>query len=174
MTNGFDGRGAGRGSEGAGRGQPPQVIPLAELRPGRAGRIVELGLAEGERLAAGSPLRQGLTVRVVEAVADEWLHVRIGYREYSVPMRLAQRILVEVERGAEHAEQVPASEAYAVLFSREGRTMWRVRVVRRDTGTVVFSSLHGSEEQARREWAALRADAERMDAEGFRAAHGLA
>ena len=153
----------------------PRVRPLATLATGREGRIVDLRLATGERLTNESPLQQGTVVYVVEAASSGWLHVRINFREYSVPADLAQRVLVALdeEEPATDSVERAAHEVYAVLFSREGRVLWRVRVVRRDTGAVVHSLLFDKERDAQAHYDELRSDVAALEAPEFRAAYEL-
>ena len=110
------------------------VRALADLGQGARGRIVELRLPPGRRTVPGSPLQPGATVYVAEATGGRWLHVRIDYREYSIPLGVAEGVLIEVPE----ASQPPsAGDAYAVLVSRLDRRSWRVRVVDRASGVVV-------------------------------------
>ena len=151
------------------RADAPAIRPLASLSPGGLGRISEVRLEVGRRRGPATPLRPGAVVQVLEANV-EWLHVRIESREYSVPRDLAERVLVTVEAG-EPADE--AADAYTVLVSRAGRSNWRVRVVARATGTVVLSESFDGEAAARGRFQELRDDADRLDATGFRARHGL-
>ena len=66
------------------------VRTLADLGQGARGRIVELRLPPGGRALPGSPLRPGATVYVAEATGGRWLHVRIDYREHSIPLDVAE------------------------------------------------------------------------------------
>ncbi|HET9557290.1 MAG TPA: hypothetical protein VFS70_09135 [Actinomycetota bacterium] len=66
------------------------VRSLADLGQGARGRIVELRLPPGRRTLPSSPLRPGATVYVAEATGGRWLHVRIDYREYSIPVGVAE------------------------------------------------------------------------------------
>ena len=72
------------------------VRALAELGQGARGRIVELRLPPGRRTLPSSPLQPGATVYVAEATGGRWLHVRIDYREYSIPLGVAEGVLIEV------------------------------------------------------------------------------
>jgi hypothetical protein len=60
-----------------------------------------------------------------------------------------------------------------VLFSREGRITWRIRVVRRDTGAVVHSRLFDQEAEARMHYTRLRSDVATLAAATFRATYAL-
>lgn len=66
------------------------VRALADLGQGARRRIVELRLPPGRRTSPRSPLRPGATVYVAEATGGRWLHVGIDYREYPVPLGVAQ------------------------------------------------------------------------------------
>ncbi|HEV3462442.1 MAG TPA: hypothetical protein VG846_00510 [Actinomycetota bacterium] len=112
------------------------VRALAELGQGARGRIVELRLPPGRRTLPSSPLQPGASVYVAEATGGRWLHVRIDYREYSIPLGVAEGVLIDV---AEAAEPPSASDAYAVLVSRLDRRSWRVRVIDRASGVVARS-----------------------------------
>jgi len=159
----------------ASRDATPELRPLTALGAGAEGTIVELRFATARRAARASPLREGTTVYVVEAPGGGWLHVRINFREYSVPPSVAERVVVAVkdrpavrEPGGEAAEAV-----YAVLFSRAGRTAWRVRVVHRGDGAIVLSEPFDAEADARRRLEELLRDAASLDAASFRARHRL-
>lgn len=149
--------------------------PLAALGAGAEGTIVELRFAPHHRPAPESPLRRGAAVYVVEAPGGGWLHVRINFREYSVPPGVADRVVVAVKErpAAREAGPEAAGAAYTVLFSRAGRKAWRVRVVHRDGGAVVLTELFDAEADARRRLAELRRDAAALDAAAFRSRHGL-
>jgi FeoA domain len=150
--------------------------PLAELGQGARGRIVEVRLPPGRRLVPESPLRPGAEVYVAEAPGGRWLHARIDYREFSVPVDVAEHVLVELPAG-EAAEAAPArppaTDAYVVLLSRLDRRSWRVRIVDREGGAVARSEWFEDGEDARRRWEALAGDAARLDAAGFRARYRL-
>jgi hypothetical protein len=147
------------------------VRPLAELAPGAEATVVELRLGAG-RLAS-SALRPGAVVHVTEANRTGWLHVRINFREYSVPPQLARQVLVALPAGPAGDDGPRAGEVYAVLCSRVERDSWRVRVVRRDGGAVVRSEGFDGQPAARRRFEELRGDAERLAAAAFRERHGL-
>lgn len=153
----------------------PERCLLAALGTGAEGTIVELRFGPGHRPAPASPLRPGAAIYVVEAPGGGWLHVRINFREYSVPPGVADRVVVQVKQrpAAREAGPAAAGAAYAVLFSRAGRTAWRVRVVHRDDGAVVLSQLFDAEADARRRLDQLRGDVATLDAAAFRAHHGL-
>jgi hypothetical protein len=185
------------------RSQPPAGTPrpghtrrpLAELAAGHEGRIADLRLGDDAHLAAGSPLRVGAHVYVVEASGRGWQHVRIGFREYSVPLRVAERIVVDAPppppgppapaapSPAAGVTGLPAGPAavdglsaaadtYEVLLTRRRRTIWRVLVIHR-SGTVVRSLLFDDREAARALWHTLREEAASTTAAEFRARHGL-
>jgi hypothetical protein len=156
---------------GALTGQPAR--PLADLGQGARGRIVEVRLPPGRRLAAESPLRPGAEVYVAEAPGGRWLHARIDFREYSVPVDVAEHVLVELPAGEAAAPRPPATDAYVVLLSRLARRSWRVRIVDRGGGAVARSEWFEDGEDARRRWEALAGDAARLDAAGFRSRYRL-
>jgi len=149
---------------------------LAALGAGAEGTIVELRFAPEHRPAPESPLRRGAAVYVVETPGGGWLHVRINFREYSVPPGVADRVVVAVKERPAPRESGPeaAGAAYAVLFSRAGRTTWRVRVVHRDDGAVVLSEVFDAEADAQRRRDELRHDAAILGSSAFRARHRLA
>jgi hypothetical protein len=152
--------------------------PLAELGQGARGRIVEVRLPPGRRLVPESPLRPGAEVYVAEAPGGRWLHARIDYREFSVPVDVAEHVLVELPAGEAAPEPAsparpPATDAYVVLLSRLDRRSWRVRIVDREGGAVARSEWFEDGEDARRRWEALAGDAARLDAAGFRARYRL-
>ena len=107
---------------------------------------------------------------VAEATGGRWLHVRIDYREYSIPLGVAEGVLIEVP---EVAEPPSAGDAYAVLVSRLDRRSWRVRMVDRSTGVVVRSEWFEQEAAARRRHDELSADAASLDAAAFRSRYRL-
>jgi hypothetical protein len=146
------------------------VRTLADLGQGARGRIVELRLPPGRRASPGSPLQPGATVYVAEAPGGRWLHVRIDYREFSIPLGVAQGVLVELP---ERAQPPSAADAYAVLVSRLDRNSWRVRVIDRSSGVVVRSEWFEDEAAARRRHAEVAADADALDAAAFRARYRL-
>ena len=146
------------------------VRALADLGQGARGRIVELRLPPGRRTAPGSPLRPGATVYVAEATGGRWLHVRIDYREYSIPLGVAAGVLVELP---ERAQPPSAGDAYAVLVSRLDRRSWRVREIDRSSGVVARSEWFEDEAAARQRHAELSADAATLDAAAFRARYRL-
>ena len=146
------------------------VRTLADLGQGARGRIVELRLPPGRRTLPGSPLQPGATVYVAEATGGRWLHVRIDYREYSIPLGVAEGVLIEVP---ESAQPPTAGDAYAVLVSRLDRRSWRVRVVDRDSGAATRSEWFEDEAAARRRHGELSADASTLDAAAFRARYRL-
>jgi hypothetical protein len=146
------------------------VRALADLGQGARGRIVELRLPPGRRTLPGSPLQPGATVYVAEAPGGRWLHVRIDYREYSIPLGVAEGVLIEVP---ERSQPPSAADAYAVLVSRLDRRSWRVRVVDRASGVVVRSEWFEDEAVARRRHGELSADAGALDATAFRSRYRL-
>jgi hypothetical protein len=146
------------------------VRALADLGQGARGRIVELRLPPGRRTSPRSPLRPGATVYVAEATGGRWLHVRIDYREYSIPLGVAAGVLIELPE----REQPPsAADAYAVLVSRLERRSWRVRVIDRASGVVARSEWFEDEAAARRRHAELAADAAALDAAAFRSRYRI-
>jgi hypothetical protein len=156
----------------------PARRPLADLGQGTRGRIVEVRLPPGRRLVPESPLRPGAEVYVAEAPGGRWLHARIDYREYSVPVDVAEHVLVELPAGEAAGEAAapsrpPATDAYVVLLSRLDRRSWRVRIVDREGGAVARSEWFDDGEGARRRWEALAGDAARLDAAGFRSRYRL-
>jgi hypothetical protein len=146
------------------------VRTLADLGQGARGRIVELRLPPGRRTSPGSPLQPGAVVYVAEATGGRWLHVRIDYREYSVPLGVAEGVLVEL---AERAQPPSADDAYAVLVSRLDRRSWRVRVIDRSSGVVTRSEWFEDEAAARRRHREVATDAGQLDAADFRARYRL-
>lgn len=146
------------------------VRALADLGQGARGRIVELRLPPGRRTLPSSPLRPGASVYVAEATGGRWLHVRIDYREYSIPLGVAERVLIDV---AEAAKPPSATDAYAVLVSRLDRRSWRVRVIDRASGVVVRSEWFEEEAAARRRHEELSAAARSLDAAAFRGRYRL-
>jgi hypothetical protein len=107
---------------------------------------------------------------VAEATGGRWLHVRIDYREYSIPLGVAEGVLVEVP---ERSQPPSATDAYALLVSRLDRRSWRVRVVDRASGVVASSEWFEDEAAARRRHHELAADAAALNAAAFRARHRL-
>jgi hypothetical protein len=146
------------------------VRALAELGQGARGRIVELRLPPGRRALPSSPLRPGASVYVAEATGGRWLHVRIDYREYSIPLGVAAGVLIDVP---EAVQPPAAADAYALLVSRLDRRSWRVRVIDRASGVVVASEWFEEEAVARRRHQELAADAGALDAAAFRARYRL-
>ena len=146
------------------------VRALAELGQGARGRIVGLRLPPGRQALPGSPLQPGATVYVAEATGGRWLHVRIDHREYSIPLGVAQGVLIELP---ERAQPPSAADAYAVLVSRLDRRSWRVRVVDRSSGVVARGEWFEDEAAARRRHAELAADAAALDASAFRSRYRL-
>jgi hypothetical protein len=148
---------------------------LVELEPGHAGRIVEVRV-DPERLQAHSPLQVGAHLRVVEVGGRGWRHVRIEFREYSVPPSLAACIVVDVSKEPGLSADDPEATAdacYQVLQSRQSRGIWRVLVIRRDLGTIVKGELFDNVEAARAELASLRDDLTRLSPDAFRVRHRL-
>jgi hypothetical protein len=109
-------------------------------------------------------------VYVAEATGGRWLHVRIDYREYSIPLGVAAGVLVELP---ERAQPPSAGDAYAVLVSRLDRRSWRVRVIDRASGVIVRSEWFEEEASARRRHGELSGDAGALDAAAFRARYRL-
>ena len=146
------------------------VKVLADLGQGARGRIVELRLPPGRRTLPGSPLQPGADVYVAEATGGRWLHVRIDHREYSIPVGVAESVLIEVPE----ASQPPsARDAYAALVSRLDRNSWRVRVIDRASGVVAGSEWFEDEAAARTRFEQLSADAAALDGAAFRARYRL-
>ena len=143
---------------------------LADLGQGSRGRIVELRLPRGRRALPGSPLRPGASVYVAEATGGHWLHVRIDYGEYSIPLEVAEGVLVEL---AEPARPPVAADAWAVVVSRLDRRSWRVRVIDRASGVVARSEWFEDEAAARRRHQELTGHLGRLDAGAFRARYRL-
>lgn len=146
------------------------VRALADLGQGARGQIVELRLPPGRRTLPRSPLQPGAVVYVAEATGGRWLHVRINHREYSIPLGVAQGVLVELP---ERAQPPTARDAYAVLVSRLERRSWRVRVIDRASGVVARSEWFEEEPTARRRFQELSGDADALDAAAFRARYRL-
>ena len=146
------------------------VRSLADLGQGARGRIVELRLPPGRRTLPSSPLQPGASVYVAEATGGRWLHVRIDYREYSIPLGVAERVLIELP---ERDQPPSAADAYAVLVSRLERRSWRVRVIDRASGVVARSEWFEDEQAARRRHREVAADADALDAAAFRARYRL-
>lgn len=148
----------------------PHQRSLADLEAGQEGRITGLAFDTVD----ASPLRLGARVYMVESGADGWRHVRIGFREYSIPVGLAARVSVEPpEPSPAQAGGTAASDLYEVLLSRRRRGSWLVRIVRRTDGAVVRIRRFDGEDAARAWWEELRADAGSLDPAAFRAAHRL-
>jgi hypothetical protein len=146
------------------------IRSLADLGQGARGRIVGLRLPPGRRPVRHTPLRPGASVYVAEATGGRWLHVRIDFREYSVPLGVAEGVLIEVPEGA---EPPAAGDAYAVLVSRLERNSWRVRVIDRASGVVARSEWFEDEPAARRRHQELAGAAAALDAAAFRARYRL-
>ena len=107
---------------------------------------------------------------VAEAPGGRWLHVRIDHREYSIPVGVAESVLIEVPE----ASQPPsARDAYAVLVSRLDRNSWRVRVIDRASGVIVRSEWFEEETDARRRHDELAGAARSLDAGAFRTRYRL-
>ncbi len=145
---------------------------LSSLPAGQRGRVTALRLGLDKRRGPSSPLRPGALVQVLE-VKPGWLHVRIDFREYPLPLEAAEGVLVAVEECGETPGQPPcaAADEYAVLFSRIARGRWEVRVIARSSGTIVAQRRFDDETAARGHWEALRADASQLDAAAFRERH---
>jgi hypothetical protein len=149
---------------------PPSKRSLADLEAGQEGRITEL---EFPTIDASSPLRPGVLVYMVESGADGWRHVRIDFREYSIPVGLARKVSVAPPEPSSAASASTASELYEVLLSRRRRGAWLVRVVRRIDGAVIRVRRFDTEDEARVWWQELRGDASSLSPEAFRSAHGM-
>jgi hypothetical protein len=146
---------------------------LADLGPGARGRIVEVRLPPGRRFLPESPLQPGADVYVAEAPGGRWLHVRIEFREYSVPIDVAEHVLVEPPADGSAPPRPAATDAYAVLLSRLERRSWRVRIVERAGGAVARSEWFEDPDDARRRWEEVTGDAAEQDAAAFRARYRL-
>jgi hypothetical protein len=160
----------------AGSRREPLVGPLSQLRAGRAGVIVALRLDPGVRLTETSPLRIGARVEVLEAVTPASRHVRIGFREYSIPAEIGQAILVDCsgELAPESlAAGTGADTCYEVVLNRLSRGVFKLLIVRRDTGAVVHGEILERSVAAKAARDALRAEAASMSAEAFRLRHKL-
>ena len=96
--------------------------------------------------------------------------MRIDHREYSIPVGVAESVLIDVP---EAAQPPSARDAYAVLVSRLDRRSWRVRVIDRPSGVVAASEWFEDEAAARRRRHELSADADTLDAAAFRSRYRL-
>jgi hypothetical protein len=152
-------------------GPPPNQRSLADLEVGQEGRITGLAF---EGVDASSPLQLGARVYMVESSANGWRHVRIDFREYSIPVGLAERVAVTApEPRPPLTVDASATDLYEVLLSRRRRGSWLVRVVRRADGAVVRVRRFDTEDGARAWWEDLRADAASLDARSFQRTHRL-
>jgi hypothetical protein len=152
-------------------GPTPHQRSLADLEVGQEGRITGLAF---EGVDASSPLQLGARVYMVESNASGWRHVRIDFREYSIPVGLAERVAVAPpEPGPPVTVGATGADMYEVLLSRRRRGSWLVRVVRRSDGAVVRIQRFDSEDGARSWWEKLRADAAALDRAAFQEAHRL-
>ena len=61
------------------------VRALADLGQGPEGGSSSCACRRGGASPPTSPLQPGANVYVAEASGGRWLHVRIDYREYSIP-----------------------------------------------------------------------------------------
>jgi len=148
----------------------PNKRSLADLEAGQEGRITALAFPTVD---ATSPLRPGALVYMVESGADGWRHVRIDFREYSIPVGLARQVSVAPPEPPTTPSAEGASELYEVLLSRRRRGAWLVRVVRRTDGAVIRVRRFDTEEEARAWWQELRDDVAALTPEAFRTAHGI-
>ncbi len=149
------------------------VVPLSELGAGRAGVIVAVRLAPGARLTGTSPLRPGARVEVLEATTPGSRHVRIGFREYSVPAAIGLGILVGCSRERAPSAGTTADACYEIVLNRLSRGVLKLLVVRRDTGAVVHGQILDSPAAAKEARERLRAEAARLSPEAFRLRHRL-
>jgi hypothetical protein len=159
-----------------GESGPEQTTLLAELDAGRTGRILDVRLEPGARLTPTSPLRPGAVVEVLEARPEGARHVRIGFREYSVPAAFARRIVIIPEPPAAPAPAEAAglaSTRYEVLLNKQSRGFWRLVIIQRDNGAIVSSTSYDDTTQARAAREALRAEAATLTLEEFRGRHQL-
>jgi hypothetical protein len=143
---------------------------LADLEVGQEGRITGLAF---DGVDASSPLQLGARVYMVESNSNGWRHVRIDFREYSIPVGLAERVAIAPPEPRRPAAGAAATDLYEILLSRRRRGSWLVRVVRRGDGAVVRVRRFDSEDGARAWWEKLRADAASLDADAFQKAHRL-
>jgi hypothetical protein len=143
---------------------------LADLEVGQEGRITGLAF---DGVDASSPLQLGARVYMVESNSNGWRHVRIDFREYSIPVGLAERVAVAPPEPRQPASGAAATDIYEILLSRRRRGSWLVRVVRRGDGAVVRVRRFDSEDGAHAWWEELRADAASLDADAFQKAHRL-
>ena len=107
---------------------------------------------------------------VAEATGGRWLHVRIDYREYSIPLGVAEGVLVEVP---ERSQPPSATDADALLVSRLDRRSWRSGWSTGPAASVARSEWFEDEAAARRRHHELAADAAALDAAAFRARYRL-
>jgi hypothetical protein len=146
---------------------------LSELEAGRAGVIVEVRLDPGARLTGASPLRPGARVEVLEAVGPATRHVRIGYREYSVPAAIGRSIVVDCSGEPAPEAGATADTCYEIVLNRLSRGVFKLLVVRRDTGAVVRGEIVERAADAKAAREALRMEAAAMSPTAFRLRHRL-
>jgi hypothetical protein len=151
----------------------PLVAPLSQLAAGRAGVIVALRLEPGARLTETSPLRVGARVEVLEAATPASRHVRIGFREYSVPAAIGSGILIDCSGEQAPEAGATADTCYEIVLNRLSRGIFKLLMVRRDTGAVVHGEILESSAAAKAARDALRAEAASMHPEAFRLRHKL-
>ena len=149
------------------------VGPLSELGAGRAGVIVAVRLEPGARLTEASPLRAGARVEVLEAATPASRHVRIGFREYSIPAAIGRGILIDCSGEAAPAAGATADGCYEIVLNRLSRGVFKLLVVRRDSGAVVHGRILDGSAVAKAARDALRAEAAALPTEVFRLRHKL-
>jgi hypothetical protein len=154
-------------------GRRADACPLSELEAGRAGVIVAVRLAPGARLTDGSPLRPGARVEVLESVGPDSRHVRIGFREYSIPAAIGRDILVDCSGEQAPAAGATADTCYEVVLNRLSRGVFKLLVVRRDTGAVVRGEILENAAEAKAARDELRREAASVSPAAFRLKHRL-
>ena len=155
-------------------GRRADACPLSELEAGRAGVIVAVRLTPaGARLTDGSPLRPGARVEVLESVGPDSRHVRIGFREYSIPAAIGRGILVDCSGEQAPAAGATADTCYEVVLNRLSRGVFKLLVVRRDTGAVVRGDILENAAAAKAARDELRREAASVSPAAFRLKHRL-
>jgi hypothetical protein len=154
-------------------GRGADACPLSELEAGRAGVITAVRLAPGARLTDSSPLRPGARVEVLESVGPASRHVRIDFREYSIPAAIGRGILVDCSGEQAPAAGATADACYGIVLNRLSRGVFKLLVVRRDTGAVVWGQILDSAAEARAARDELRREAASVSPAAFRLRHRL-